>query len=127
MSPETRYGTDQPCESWTRFFKLQLSWPKQKFTCRQYGQLGMVLITPVKYGQSPTSSLTCESLTRFFYLQLWLLFCAAKLSVPATCTTKYCTDHYCEISRNPPSSSTCESWTRFFKFLALVAILCSKE
>jgi hypothetical protein len=51
---------------------------QQSRKCQRCAQLWMILITPVKFGWNPTSSLTCEGLTRFLYFNLWPPFCAGK-------------------------------------------------
>jgi uncharacterized protein YheU (UPF0270 family) len=47
---------------------------------------------------NPTCSSTCESRTRFFYLQLWRPFCAEEWNMLAICTTRDGTDYSCEVS-----------------------------
>jgi hypothetical protein len=86
-----------------------------------YTPLGMVLITPVKFGWNPTRSFTSEGRTRFFYFQLWQPFYAAKQTLPVTCTTRHGTDHSCNVWLNSRQKFALWRADKIVQFLDLVA------
>jgi hypothetical protein len=98
---------------------------KQSGSCQQYAQLGMVLVTPVKFhwNQSHQQFDLWKPDKIFIFIALGP-FCNEKQNVSAICTSRDGTDHTCVVSLKSHMQFNLWKPDKIFLFLALAAILC---